>query len=92
MDITVNHDEKKHIFYNVTDGKESVLRYKQIEPTVLEYYSTFVPPELRGQQLGEKIVTYALDYARDHDLKIIPTCPFVKRIIERNPQYQKLIK
>jgi predicted GNAT family acetyltransferase len=35
-------------------------------------------------------VRYALDWARDHDKKIVATCPYVAKFLERNPEYGAL--
>lgn len=92
MDFTIEHDKKEQQFYAVIQGKTAKLEYSAItDGSTLDYYSTFVPPELRGHQVGEKIVLFALKYAKDHHLKIIPTCPFVKRIVERHPEFKTLI-
>lgn len=90
--MEIQHDKTNHKFYNITDGKESVMEYKELPNSTLEYYSTFVPPELRGKQIGEKIVLFALDYARENNKKVVPTCPFVKRIVDRHSEYNDLIQ
>jgi predicted GNAT family acetyltransferase len=92
MDFTIEHDTKEKQFFAVIQGKIAKLNYSSSSNgNILDYYKTFVPPELRGHQIGEKIVQFALEYAKEHHLKIIPSCPFVKRIIERHPEFEALI-
>jgi uncharacterized protein len=51
-----------------------------------------VPPELGGKGIGSKLIRGALDSVRADGLKVIPQCPFVKAFIEKNPDYQDLLK
>ena len=52
---------------------------------------TEVADALEGQGVGSKLARTALEYARDHDLKVIPLCPFVAAYIRRHSQYQPLV-
>ena len=54
--------------------------------------STEVPPELGGRGIGSKLIRGALDQVRADGLKVIPECPFVKAFIEKNAEYQDLLK
>lgn len=47
---------------------------------------TFVPPELRGRRLAERLVRTALDYARAERLGVVPSCSYVAAFIERHPE------
>lgn len=91
MELNIKHDKVQHKFYAVIDGKEAALEYSQKNTKTLDYYSTFVPSELRGQKIAEKIVTYALEYAKENNYHIIPSCPYVEIFIARHPQYQMLV-
>jgi predicted GNAT family acetyltransferase len=68
-----------------------VLSYRQVAEGVIDLRSTLVPPHLRGRGLGGQLVRHALDWAREHDTKVIPSCPFVARFIEDHPEYQDLV-
>lgn len=99
MTAMIQHDKAAKKFILMKDGKASTLDYSssiddQIDGQghlILDYQSTFVPPELRGQHLGENIVKFALDYARENGYKVIPSCPFVKAYIEKHPEYKDLV-
>lgn len=93
MDLTIQHDVNAKIFFVEIDGKISRLNYKILDDNkTLDYYSTFVPPELRGQKIADKITLFALDYAKENHYKVIPSCPFVKSLIERHPEYKELVQ
>lgn len=84
MNIEIIHDKVNHQFTAIVDDKVAVLKYS-ISPDgkALDYYSTFVPPELRGRNIGQAIVKFALDYAEENGYHVIPSCPFVERFINR---------
>ena len=47
---------------------------------------TEVNPEFKGQQVGNKLVMAAVDFARKQGLKIIPLCPFAKSVFDKTPE------
>src|SRR5262245_44620824 len=57
----------------------------------LSLIHTEVPPALRAQGVAEAMAQSALDYARSHHLTVLPFCPFVRKFIERHPEYQDLV-
>ena len=67
------------------------LRYRTVSDDVVDFRSTLVPPHLRGRGLGSELVQHALDWARESDVKVIPSCPFVSRFLEDHPEYQDLV-
>lgn len=91
MSLLITHNEADKQFSAVLDGKTSVLRYNVTDDgKTLDYYSTFVPPELRGRNIGQDIVLFALEYAKLNHFKIIPSCPFVNKVLERHSEYSSL--
>lgn len=92
-ELNIVHNKEENQFFVLHEGKKSTLDYqKSDDGKTLDYLSTFVPNELRGSGIGEKLVIYALNYAKDHHFNIIPSCPFVQTIVKRHPEFQKLIK
>jgi uncharacterized protein len=87
--ITNNEEEKK--FYIRLDGKEAYLTYDLKEGNIMDIKHTYVPKELRNQDIGAAIVKEALEYAEKNNLKVIPTCRFTAKFIKRNKEYTKLL-
>ncbi|MES2697869.1 MAG: GNAT family N-acetyltransferase, partial [Verrucomicrobiota bacterium] len=71
-------------------GYLSMAEYVRREGTMTMTH-TFVPPELRGKGIAEKLVRAALDYARAEKLRVIPACSYVAMFIERHPEYKPLL-
>jgi uncharacterized protein len=52
---------------------------------------TEVPPELGGRGIGGMLAQAALEHAARAHLQVTATCPFVKKYLERHPQYASLV-
>ena len=89
MALDVQHDEKAHKFYAVIDGHEAHVTYHPVGDHTYDLQHTFVPPELRGRRVADDLVRQVLDETLRRGFQFIPTCPFIKRFLERNPEYQK---
>lgn len=47
---------------------------------------TLVSDELQGQGIAKKLLTRAVEFAREENKKIIPVCPYVKAQFEKNEE------
>ena len=90
--MEIKHDITNQRFYTMVEGREAYLQYLIVDKNVLNYYKTYVPNELRGKGIAGKIVEAALNYARENNLKIIPSCSYVDTFIERNKNFEDLVK
>lgn len=86
--MPITQDTANHQF---TDGHGAVLDYQQPSAGVIDYTHTFVPENERNQGVGESLAKTALDYARQHQLRVIPTCPFVASYIKQHDEYTDLL-
>ena len=91
MDIDVQHDPKRQAFVAMLNGKEANLQYSQADEKTLDYESTFVPEEYRERGIGERIVLEALGFARDNGYQVIPSCPFVRHVLEEHAEYDGVV-
>lgn len=46
----------------------------------------------KGQGIGKLLVKEVIDFARKQNLRVLPICQFAKKEIEKNEEYQDLIK
>jgi len=79
----VNNPEKRQ--FEMQLGQETgLLAYRQ-RPGQIELMHTEVPRSQRGQGIAEALVRFALDFARENKLEVIPTCRFVQAYLKRHP-------
>ena len=89
-DIHVTHNEAESRFEAQVLGELAVCEY-QLEGDRMVFTHTYVPPELRGRNIAAKLVRVALDFARDHQRRIVPACSYVAAFVERSREYQSLL-
>lgn len=90
MSVKIAHEPENDRFVTRIDGRESRIEYAE-RGDILDLVSTFVHPDDRGRGVGERLVKRALEYAREHDRTVIPTCWFVGTVLERHPEYRDLV-
>jgi predicted GNAT family acetyltransferase len=88
--MEVIHDKQNSSFVIKIDNLLSYVSYN-LNKNIMELYTTYTPPQLRGRGFAEKVVKAALEFAQENNLKIIPTCSYVRIFIERHPEYNHLI-
>ena len=67
------------------------LVYTMSSPEKMIIEHTEVSDELKGKNVGFQLVSTAVDYARDHHIKVIPLCPFAKSVIAKRPEMQDVL-
>lgn len=90
MDLAVINNEDANRFEMMVDGCLALIEYK-VEGKIMTLIHTNVPKKLEGRGLGSKIANFALEYAKNNGLKVIPQCPFVRSYIERHNEHQELV-
>lgn len=86
----VNNKEKNR-FEVVSGSQLSQLVYIMRGEDTIDLVHTEVPEDLSGQGIGSALVTTALTYARENDLKAIPSCPFVASYVQRHPEWNDVV-
>lgn len=89
--LQVRHNEKANRFEADLECGHAYVAYR-LEGDTLDLRSTWVPRQHREQGIGERIVVHALEHARERDYRVIPTCPFVPWVIDRNPEFRDLVE
>lgn len=51
----------------------------------LTVYHTEVSDKLKGQGVASQLLSTMVGYAREHNLKVIALCPYVRAQFERHP-------
>jgi uncharacterized protein len=88
---TIINNESNHRFEMPVADDMAYIQYS-ISGDLLSLYFIFVPVASRGKGLSGIIIQYALDYAKEHHLKIKILCPFITRYLASHPEmeYEKV--
>ena len=87
----VIHDPEDLRFYAKVADEEAELTYTYPEDTILDFDYTYIPPAARNQGLSDHLVKAGLDFARQNQYLVIPSCPVVEAYVKRHPEYQDLL-
>lgn len=88
MDIH-HHPQQQRFTYQ--QGEHTAYLSYQVNGDILIYDHTIVPEALGGQGIGSRLVKTALDYAKQHNKSVIPTCSFVAHYIKKHPEYNFIV-
>ena len=94
MLIQHKQTEKKGMFFVPGEEEDFLaeLIYNKQDDGNMIIEHTHVDDELRGQNIGYQLVHSAVEYAKSHNLKIIPLCPFAKAVIDKKPEFKEVLK
>ena len=87
--VIVRHNAAESRFETIVDGYLSVADYELSNGQFVMTH-TFVPPELRGRGIAEKLVRAALEHARAERRRVVPACSYVGVFLQRHPEYRNL--
>jgi predicted GNAT family acetyltransferase len=73
-------------------GDATAFTEYQFRDGVMILPHTEVPEAFAGHGVGGRLAQAALGYAREHGLKVIPTCPFIRGYISKHPEWADLVK
>jgi predicted GNAT family acetyltransferase len=73
------------------NGETAYLEFEVDQTGWITLYHTEVPPALRGRGIAGTLAKTALEYARDHQLKVDVVCPLVANYLSKNPEFQPLV-
>jgi predicted GNAT family acetyltransferase len=82
----------KGMFYVGQDGAilaEMVYTMPSDDKMIVDH--TEVDASLEGKGVGKQLVKTAVEYARAHNMKIIPLCPFTKSVLDRVKEWQDVL-
>ncbi len=82
----------KGLFYVEQDGNilaEMTYTMPAADKMIIEH--TEVSDELKGQNVGYQLVHTGVEYARTHNLKIIPLCPFANSVFKKKPEFADVL-
>jgi predicted GNAT family acetyltransferase len=87
MEARIEHEPGRFVAH--VGDLEAFLTYR-LADDVLDVQHTYTPPALRGRELAARLTAAAFDYARDHGLRVRPTCPYTRGYLDRHPELRAL--
>ena len=91
-EVQLRSNDKNGAFYIEVDGKQEALMtfvFAGENKIIIDH--TGVNPGNNGKGFGKKMVTKAVEFAREKGIKIIPLCPFAKSVFDKTPEFQDVL-
>jgi predicted GNAT family acetyltransferase len=89
--MKVEHDERGNRFFVHFADEDAELAYSRIGPRLIDLQHTYVPESARGQGVAEALAEAAFAYAREQDLRVVPSCPFVRSWLRHHVEQRDLL-
>jgi predicted GNAT family acetyltransferase len=89
--LVVENNEKAQQFQVRVEGHLALIRYVYSNGSIA-FVHTEVPPALEGRGIAGTLARAALEFAREHELSVIPRCPFVAAYIRKHPESQPIVR
>lgn len=91
MGIEISHNPAEERYEIAVDGTRAGLTVAREDGDVVVFPHTEIDEAHEGQGLAAQLVAFALDDVRARGKSVVATCPYVKRFIEKRPEYQDLL-
>ncbi|MBK9270361.1 MAG: N-acetyltransferase [Saprospiraceae bacterium] len=78
-------------FYIEEDGQTLGQMTYELKEQKMIIEHTEIGPSLAGKGAGKQFVQKAVEFARQHNIKIVPVCPFAKSVFEKTEAYQDVL-
>jgi predicted GNAT family acetyltransferase len=94
MELTIQHEEtnnKGAFFIDIENQRVAEMTYVWAGTDRIIIDHTEVADALRGQNAGKKLVETAVNFAREKQIKIVPLCPFAKKVIKKTSEYHDVL-
>ena len=86
MDIQQKIDGDQGRFYIEQEGRFIAELDYRIKDNVLDAYHTGVRPEFEGQGIAGRLFDQMVQFARENNYTVLPTCPYILVKFRRNPE------
>jgi len=85
-------NDKKGFFHIDVNGKtEGKMTFVFAGPDKIIIDHTEVNEGNNGKGYGKKMVAKAVEFAREKNIKIIPLCPFAKKVFDKTPEFNDVL-
>lgn len=92
QEVKLEVNDKNGFFHIDIDGKtiaKMTFVFAGNDKIIIDH--TEVNEAYNGKGFGKMMVEKAVEYVREKGIKIIPLCPFAKKIIDKTPEFQDVL-
>ena len=89
MTVT-HHPDARRFVVELPEGL-AYLAYEPLAGDTLDLQHTIVPDEAQGRGVGTALVEAAFAHARENDLRVVPSCPFVEEWLGSHPEQHDIV-
>jgi predicted GNAT family acetyltransferase len=83
---------ERHRYELIIEGKTAGhIAYKLGNGSV-DMLHTEVEPRHEGEGLASQLARFALDDARSQGLKVVASCSYIAKYIQRHPEYEDVVR
>jgi len=90
--IELELNDRKGQFYILVNEKRAGLMtfvFAGNDKIIIDH--TEVDPKYNGKGFGKKMVSKAVEFARDKNIQIIPLCPFAKKVFDKTSEFKDVL-
>ncbi len=91
MDLEIKKGKGRFFIGESEENDVARITFLYKEDNVIDINHTFVSPELRGQAIAEKLLNKVVEFAKENNLLIIPTCSYAVKKMTRNDEYNDVL-
>jgi predicted GNAT family acetyltransferase len=88
--IEIINNTKQQQFEVTENNKLAILVYRFYKNDIALMH-TEVPAALSGKGIASALAKHALEWAKEHNKKVMVYCPFVASYLKRHPEYNFLV-
>lgn len=90
--VQLEVNDKNGFFYIEINGKtEAKMTFVYAGPNKIIIDHTEVNEGNNGKGFGKKMVAQAVAFASEKNIKIIPLCPFAKKVFDKTPEFKDVL-
>lgn len=91
-EVQLELTEKNGFFHIDINGKtEAKMTFVFAGPNKIIIDHTEVNEGHNGKGFGKKMVAKAVEFAREKNIKIMPLCPFAKKVFDKTPEFRDVL-
>ena len=91
-EVQLKINDNKGAFYIEVEGKQEALMtfvFAGEDKIIIDH--TEVNPGNEGKGFGKKMVTKAVEFAREKGIRILSICPFAKSVFDKTPEFRDVL-